>query len=157
MIARGKLAIQDLEISEWDITSDNISKLQFERNGKIYEFPSSDAVHYPIFDFLSGITIKSNRSYYFEQQDIVHFYLDCSIEISNQIDAIHLPLPYIALHPTLGQIDISNTENNNERTNLGTCKTNVELTHIVLTSKLFNPSYMPYMDLKASIIYKKDD
>jgi len=157
MIARGKLDIQDLAISEWDITSDNISKLQFERNGKIYEFPSSDAVHYPIYDSLSGITIKSNRSYYFEQQDIIHFYLDLTIEINTQIDSINLPLPYISLHPTLGQIEISNTVNNNETTNLGTCKINSGLTHIMLISKLFDPLYMPYIDLKASIIYKKDD
>ena len=157
MIARGKLEIQDLGIAEWDITSDNISKLQFERNGKIYEFPSSDAVHYPIFDSLSGITIKSNRSYYFEQQDLVHFYLDLTIEISNKIDAINLPLPYSALHPTLGQIEISNTLNNNERTNLGTCKINNSLSHISLISNIFDPKYMPFMELKASIIYKKDD
>ena len=157
MIARGKFEIQDLGIAEWDITSDNISKLQFERNGKIYEFPSSDAVHYPIFDSLSGITIKSNRSYYFEQQDLVHFYLDLTLEISSKIDAINLPLPYIALHPTLGQIHISNTLNNNERTNLGTCKTNSGLSHVNLISNLFDPNYMPFMELKASIIYKKDD
>ena len=157
MIARGKFAIKDLEISEWAITSDNISKLQFERNGKVYEFPSSDASHYPIFDSLSGITIKSNRSYYFEQQDIVHFYLDLTVEMSSKIDAINLPLPYVALHPTLGQIDISNTSNNNERTNLGTCKTNSGLTHVTLISNLFDPEYMPFMELKASIIYKKDD
>ena len=75
----------------------------------------------------------------------------------DKINAINLPLPYIALHPTLGQIDISNTLNNSERTNLGTCKTNSELTHIVLLSNLFDPNYMPYMELKASIIYKKDD
>lgn len=155
-IAKGKISIQDVKISEWDITSDNISKLQFTRDGVIYDFPSSDAINYPIFDSLSGITILYNGSYFFEQLDLVHFVLDLKLSLTQKIQTINLPLPYIAMHSTIGHIDIMNGTNYSESTTLGSCTINDSLTHIQLKSNIFDPIYMPNIRIRSSIIYKRD-
>ena len=156
VVSRGKIAIQDIKISEWDITSDNISKLQFTRDGIVYDFPSSDAINYPIFDSLSGITILYNASYFFEQLDLIHFVLDLKISVSQKIQTINLPLPYIAAHSTLGHLEVMNGTNYSEVTNLGSCKINDALTHMELKSNLFDPTYMTTLRIRSSLIYKRD-
>jgi hypothetical protein len=157
---RGKIAVKNVHISDWQITSDNISKLQFEKNGHIYYFPSSDAMIYntPLFDPNSNVTILDNESYYFEQQDLVHFVLNIELKLhgTEKLTAINFPLPYTALHTTLGHMEVVNAENTSERSNLGLCTINDSLTHAVLKSDLFNPNYMSKINIQTMLIYKRN-
>jgi hypothetical protein len=168
MEAEGKLVIKELDIDKFhfsrnqdSLVADNATEPQYG-NGPFYNFTNSQYNLYQqqerYFYYVPQIQntrLVSTSSFFYLNKEDVHLFIDIELRIQGKIKTINFPLPIDAEDVSIGNLEISDPNDSNFTTNLGTFSIDDAKENAVLFSNLLDNTYCDELHIKASIHYKK--